>query len=97
MALSKHCFRPSEPAEQKHRALRVLDRSVRGEDAEPAAHDTGPAPLPGCAVWSLVHGYTTLALEGATDSSDPDPPNSDLLPALLALLGVSGPPRTSVP
>jgi AcrR family transcriptional regulator len=87
----------SELAEQKHRALRVLDRSLRGEDAEPPAHDADPALLPSYAVWSLVHGYTTLALEGAIDSGNPDPLNSDLLPTMLALLDVSGPPRTSAP
>ncbi|MFE3415519.1 TetR-like C-terminal domain-containing protein [Streptomyces mirabilis] len=82
-------FTASELAEQKHRALRVLDRSMRGEDAEPATYDTDPALLPSYAVWSLVHGYTTLALEGAIDSSNPDPLNSDLLPTMLALLDVA--------
>jgi AcrR family transcriptional regulator len=90
-------FTASELAEQKHRALGILNRAVRGEDAEPAAHDTDPALLPSYAVWSLVHGYTTLALEGAIDSGNPDPLHSDLLPAMLALLDVAGPPRTSIP
>jgi len=89
-------FTAPELAEQKHRALRALDRGLRGENAEPA-HDTDPALLPSYAVWSLVHGYTTLALEGAIDSSNPDPLNSGLLPAMLALLDVSDPPRTSIP
>lgn len=90
-------FTAPELAEQKHRALRALDRGLRGEDAEPAACDTDPALLPSYAVWSLVHGYTTLALEGAIDSSNPDPLKSDLLPTMLALLDVSGPQRTSIP
>ncbi|MET0493304.1 MAG: WHG domain-containing protein [Actinoplanes sp.] len=68
-------FTAHELAEQKHRALRALDRGLRGEDAAPAC-DTDPALLPSYAVWSLVHGYTTLALEGAIDSSDPDPLSS---------------------
>lgn len=73
-------FTAPELAEQKHRAL-------RGENAEPA-DDTDPALIPSYAVWSLVHGYATLALEGAIDSGNPDPLNSDLLPAMLALLSV---------
>jgi AcrR family transcriptional regulator len=83
-------FTAPELAEQKHRALRALDRGLRGEDAEPV-RDTDPALLPSYAVWSLVHGYTTLALEGAIDSSNPDPLNSGLLPAMLALLDVPDP------
>ncbi|MEU3977363.1 TetR/AcrR family transcriptional regulator [Streptomyces bacillaris] len=74
-----------ELAEQKHRALTALHRALHGEDAEPA-HDTDPTLIPSYAVWSLVHGYTTLALEGAIDSANPDPLNSDLLPAMLTLL-----------
>ncbi|MFJ7083859.1 TetR/AcrR family transcriptional regulator [Streptomyces griseus] len=80
-------FTAPELAEQKHRALRALDRALRGENAEPA-DDADPALIPSYAVWSLVHGYATLALEGAIDSGNPDPLNSDLLPAMLALLAV---------
>ncbi|MCR8940976.1 MULTISPECIES: TetR-like C-terminal domain-containing protein [Streptomyces] len=80
-------FTAPEPAEQKHRAFRALDRALRGENAEPA-DDTDPALIPSYAVWSLVHGYATLALEGAIDSGNPDPLSSDLLPAMLALLSV---------
>lgn len=76
-------------AEQKHRALRALDRCLRGEDAELPDDDTDPALVPSYAVWSLVHGYTTLALEGAIDSSSRDPLASDLLPAMLDLLNLS--------
>jgi hypothetical protein len=36
-------------------------------------------------VWSLAHGYATLALEGAIDHGGADPATSDLLPAMLRL------------
>ncbi len=84
-------FTAPELAEQKHRALRALDRALRGENAEPA-HDTDPALIPSYAVWSLVHGYTTLALEGAIDISNPDPLNNNLLPTMLTLLDIPDPP-----
>ncbi|WP_051793223.1 TetR/AcrR family transcriptional regulator [Amycolatopsis jejuensis] len=87
-------FTAPELAEQKHRALLILDRGLRGEGAAPAS-GTDPALLPSYAVWSLVHGYTTLALEGAIDSSNPDPLKGDLLPEMLALLDISGSPRRS--
>lgn len=77
-------------AEQKHRALLALDRGIRGEQAEPI-DDTDPVLLPSYAVWSLVHGYTILALDGAIDSTNPDPLNSGLLPSLLGLLAIPGP------
>ncbi|GAA3748196.1 TetR/AcrR family transcriptional regulator [Streptomyces tremellae] len=80
-------FTAPELAEQKHRALRALDRGLRGEKAAPV-HDTDPALVPSYAVWALVHGYTTLALEGAIDSGNPDPLHGDLLPAMLTLLAV---------
>lgn len=75
-----------ELAEQKHRAFRALDRGLRGPDAR--LPDAGPAPVPGYTIWSLVHGYATLALEGAIDYGDADPATSDLLPAMLRLLSV---------
>lgn len=83
-----------ELAEQKHRALRSLDHALRGTSAEPI-NDTDPALVPSYAVWSLVHGYTTLALEGAIDSTNPDPLNSGLLPNMLALLDLSDPGPTN--
>ncbi|QHC18876.1 TetR family transcriptional regulator [Streptomyces sp. GF20] len=83
--MTRFDFTAPELAEQKHRALRALDHALRGEDAEPA-DDTDPALVPSYAVWSLVHGYATLALEGAIDSGSPDPLNSNLLPAMLTLL-----------
>lgn len=73
--------------EQKERALRALYRGLRGPDAQlPDGAD--PALVPSYAVWSLVHGYTCLALEGAFDDN-PDPLASGLLPAMLRLLDVT--------
>lgn len=71
--------------EHKHRALRALDRGLRGEDARVSDY-ADAALVPSYAVWSLVHGYTTLALEGAFDGDTPDPLPSALLPAMLKLL-----------
>lgn len=79
-------FSEPELIEQKHRALRILDRGVRGNGAQLPDDDTDPALVPSYAVWSLVHGYTSLALEGAITTSAPDPLPGDLLPAMLALL-----------
>lgn len=81
-------FDNPELAEQKHRALRILDRGVRGPDAQ-LPDDTDPALVPSYAVWSLVHGYTTLALEGAIRGTAPDPSAAGLLPAMLALLDLA--------
>ncbi|MCA1222167.1 TetR/AcrR family transcriptional regulator [Streptomyces sp. 8L] len=81
-------FGDPELMEQKHRALRALDRGLRGQDARlPDSAD--PALLPSYAVWSLVHGYTSLVLEGAIDEDAEDPLTSGLLPAMLRLLDVS--------
>ena len=74
-----------ELAEQKHRALRAVDRGIRGPDAQ-LPDDADPALVPSYAVWSLVHGYTSLALEGAIDSDHRDPSTNDLLPAMLQLI-----------
>jgi AcrR family transcriptional regulator len=81
-------FNDPELIEQKHRALAVLDRGVRGNDVK-LPDDADPALVPSYAVWSLVHGYTSLALEGAINSNAPDPLATDLLPAMLRLLDVS--------
>jgi AcrR family transcriptional regulator len=80
-------YNDPELAEQKQRALRALDRVLRGTDAAPT-FDEDPALVQSYAVWSLVHGYTTLALEGAIDEEAPDPWASDLLPAMLQLVDV---------
>ncbi|MBR7828319.1 TetR/AcrR family transcriptional regulator [Actinospica sp. MGRD01-02] len=74
-----------ELAEQKHRALRALDRVLRGTDAG-STSDEDPGSVQSYAVWSLVHGYTSLALEGAIDEQAADPLASDLLPAMLRLV-----------
>ncbi|MFF4020479.1 TetR/AcrR family transcriptional regulator [Streptomyces sp. NPDC001843] len=78
-------FNDPDLVEQKHRALRALDRGLRGRDAQ-LPDGAEPALVPSYAVWSLVHGYTSLALEGAIDEDTPDPLTSDLLPAMLRLL-----------
>jgi AcrR family transcriptional regulator len=85
-------FTAPELAEQKHRALRALDRALRGDGAD-AVDDSDPALLPSYAVWSLVHGYTILAIEGAIESTNPDPLNGELLPAMLGLLELGRAPR----
>src|ERR687892_68469 len=84
-ALATRAYR--QLCEQKHRALRALDRVLRGTDAAPTS-DEDPALVQSYAVWSLVHGYTTLALEGAIDEEAADPLASDLLPAMLRLVDV---------
>jgi AcrR family transcriptional regulator len=81
-------FNDPDLIEQKHRALRALDRGLRGQDAR-LPDNADPALVPSYAVWSLVHGYTILALEGAIGDGTPDPMTSDLLPAMLRLLDVS--------
>jgi AcrR family transcriptional regulator len=81
-------FNDPDLIEQKHRALRALYRGLRGQDAQ-LPDNADPALVPSYAVWSLVHGYTNLALEGAIDDDTPDPLTSDLLPAMLRLLDVS--------
>lgn len=80
-------FDDPELVEQKHRALRALDRALRGPQAE-LPDKADPALVPSYAVWSLVHGYTTLALEGAIGDDTAEPLTSDLLPAMLHLLDV---------
>jgi AcrR family transcriptional regulator len=80
-------YNDPELAEQKHRALRALDRVLRGTDAAPTS-DEDPALVQSYAVWSLVHGYTILALEGAIDEEAADPLASDLLPAMLRLVDI---------
>jgi AcrR family transcriptional regulator len=76
-----------ELMEYKHRALRALGRALRGPGAQ-LPDGTGPALLPSYTVWSLAHGYATLALEGAIDYDGADPATSGLLPAMLKLLNV---------
>lgn len=85
--MSQFDFKEPALMEQKQRALRALDRGLRGQDAQLPDH-ADPALVPSYAVWSLVHGYTILALEGAIDHDTDDPLRSDLLPAMLRLLDV---------
>lgn len=81
-------FNDPDLIEQKHRALRALDRGLRGQDAR-LPDNADSALVPSYAVWSLVHGYTILALEGAIDEDTTDPLTSDLLPAMLRLIDMS--------
>ncbi|MGH3264698.1 MAG: TetR/AcrR family transcriptional regulator [Trebonia sp.] len=85
--LTQFDYNDPELAELKHRALRALDRVLRGTDAAMAS-DGDPALVQSYAVWSLVHGYTTLALEGAIDEEATDPLAGDLLTAMLRLVDV---------
>jgi AcrR family transcriptional regulator len=82
-------YHDPELAKQKHRSLLALDRALRDPDATPTA-DEEPVLVQSYAVWSLVHGYTTLALEGAIDEEATDPLASDLLPRMLGLVDVAG-------
>ncbi len=82
-----------ELAEQKHRALRALDSGIRG-DREAPASDDNPALFPSYAVWSLVHGYATLALEGAIANDEHPALHREMLPKLLALIDLTGAPET---
>lgn len=79
-----------ELIEQKHRALFALDRGLRGHDS-PRGGDSSSVLVASYAVWSLVHGYTILALEGALDHNASDPFASELLPSMLKLLDTATP------
>lgn len=48
---------------EKDRAFAVLDRRVRGEDAEPIAQDD-PRMAGTFACWSVVHGFAHMVIEG---------------------------------
>lgn len=86
-------FHDPDLMEQKHRALRALDRGIRGKDAQ--LPDRGDLALvPSYSVWSLVHGYTSLALEGAIDDDTSEPLLGDLLPAMLQRLDLTPPAPT---
>jgi len=50
--------------EAGRRAFEILDRAVRGEDAERSG-PRDPALAPSIAAWSIVHGFALLALDGA--------------------------------
>lgn len=78
-------FDVNEPdlMEQKLRARRALDRSLRGPEAE-LGEGRVTDEAASFAIWSLVHGYTTLSLEDGGDTM----PAGDLLPTMLQLLDV---------
>ena len=72
----------------RHRAFRTLDRLVRGEAAAPAPPGD-PACAPSIACWSIVHGFATLALDGAFGrDADALLAADRVLPAVLAHLHV---------
>lgn len=81
-------FTAPELAEQKHRALRALDRAVRGEVDAPA-RDDDPMLFSSYAVWSLVHGYVILVLDGAIINGASPSAQRELLPKLLGFLDLS--------
>lgn len=71
------------------RAFRILDRAARGESAS----RTGPRDLalaPSIAVWSIVHGFALLALDGAfgSDEGAPEMAAGSLLPLVLKHVAV---------
>jgi AcrR family transcriptional regulator len=71
------------------RAFRILDHTVRGDDA----HRLGPrdpALAPSIAAWSMVHGFALLALDGAfgADDNAADLAAESLLPLVLTHLKV---------
>ena len=66
------------------RAFRILDRAARGRDAVPAGR--GDAALaPSIACWSMVHGFASLALDGAfgAESGAAELAAKSLLPLVL--------------
>ena len=72
-----------------HRVFDMTDRTIRGSDAT----NTGPDDrnlAPTIACWSMVHGFTTLVLDGATFSLTPNDRESlkAMLDSLLAQLGL---------
>lgn len=66
------------------RALQILDRVVRGEDA-PNVQPNDPALAPSIAAWSIVHGFARLAMDGVfgTDSGAAERAVDELLPSVL--------------
>lgn len=71
-----------------HRVFDMTDRTIRGVDATYTGLDD-PKLVPTIAYWSMVHGFTTLVLDGATFSPIPNDRESltAMLDTLLAQLG----------
>lgn len=66
------------------RAFDVLDRVTRSE-RPPSSGSTDPALAPSIAAWSLVHGFSRLAIDGAfgADASSADRAAQSFLPLIL--------------
>lgn len=72
-----------------NRAFDALDRQVRGEGGQRAKVPDATMGAP-VAAWSLVHGFTRLALDGmfGTDEGAPERAAEQLLPLVLQHLDV---------
>jgi len=71
------------------RAFLILDRAVRGDNAERSG-PRDPALAPSIACWSIVHGFALLALDGVfgADEGAPELAAKALLPKVLSHLAV---------
>ncbi len=71
------------------RAFAVLDRAVRGENAQ-LSGPADPRLAPSIAAWSVVHGFARLAIDGVfgTDEGAPSRAAEAILPAVLGYLKV---------
>jgi AcrR family transcriptional regulator len=78
-----------EHVEAGWRAFQILDRAVRGENAQRSG-PRDPALAPSIAAWSIVHGFALLALDGAfgSDEGAPELAARALLPLVLNHLAV---------
>ena len=67
-----------------HRAFMILDRAIRGEQAE-RSESADPQLAPSIAAWSIVHGFATLAMDGVfgTDAGAAERAVDALLPRVL--------------
>lgn len=66
------------------RAILVLDRIVRGEQAE-SSGPADPALAPSIAAWAMVHGFARLAMDGVfgTDAGAAERAVDALLPRVM--------------
>ena len=78
-----------EYLEASRRAFAVLDRIARGEEAMKKGQ-SDPSVAPSIAAWSMVHGFSRLALDGAfgTEAGDAERAAEALLPLVLRHLDV---------
>lgn len=75
--------------ESARRAYRLLDEAVRGNDAANAPFDAC-AGAPTIALWSTIHGFASMVIDGAffVRSERDDASVSSLLDAILDQIGV---------